>query len=482
MADQNKDLAHSAQRAVILSVVLVGVLASAAAVYEYFHLAATGRLNIYSQLVIMAIALCLPCAVLLVFISRERFLRPVTWAVFFLGSLHLLTFVSISLLVDSDVSLAVQHGLWIIAVQVCLFATLDRRTALSLSALLFAALLAIVVLYLYVGGHDPLTHVHEGPLIQLLIATAAILVLLGGLSSFRELALVETARAEASEENATLLRASVEEAKAERQTAVRALIKAEKAAQARDSFLASMSHELRTPLNAIIGFSQILEMGDDVIAGQPDKKQEYISDIRHSGEHMLTLINQILEYSRLESEGSELNYADHDVVGLAETAMRKVEMLEGAKHVRLQRQWDTQLDYTIETDERALSQILINLLSNAVKFTPEGGLVSLKIEPDAGGGLDIEVRDDGIGMAQDKIAHVSDPFFQIGDQRSTGTEGTGLGLSIVRSLVRELGGKFEIQSRIGEGTLCRVRLPAKIGPATPRDEAADETPLAAISA
>jgi signal transduction histidine kinase len=471
--DQGVDL--TAQKVVVFSVVMVGFLAAAATGYEYYHLEVTARHGLYTRIVIPLLAVFLTVVVSAVLIFGGRLLRPAVWSIFAAGSGHLLTIISIALLVDNDIALAAQHALWIMAVQVCLFATLDRRIALSLSTALFALLTTIFLVFAYAEGVNLLSDVRGGSLVQLMLSNAAVLVLLGGLSSFRELALVETARASASEDNALLLKASADAANAERKTAVQALGKAEAASRAREAFLASMSHELRTPLNAIIGFSQILEMGDRGIAGEPEKRQEYVSDIRHSGEHMLSLVTQILEYSRLESEGSDLTVANHAVEELAESAMRMVDVLANAKQVRLSRQWDEEQSFEIETDERALNQILLNLLSNAVKFTPEGGCISLTIEMDTSSGVSIGIQDNGIGIPQDKIAHVCDPFFQAGDQRNTGAEGTGLGLSIVTTLVRDLGGTFEIKSEIGKGTRCRVRLPFKAERVESSHSAIEET-------
>lgn len=468
---------QTTQKAVILWVVMVGILAAAASAYQYYHLEVTARHGLYTRVAMPALAAYLLCIVSAVLATKGRLLKPAIWSVFVVGSGHVLTIIAIAL-IDYDMALAVQHALWIMAIQVCLFATLDRRVALSLSAALFGLLATIFLVFCYIEGVNLASDVRGGTLVQLVFANASVLVLLGGISSFRELALVEAARAASSEENAVLLKASADVANAERKTAVQALGKAEAAARAREAFLASMSHELRTPLNAIIGFSQILEMGEDGVASEPEKRLEYVTDIKHSGEHMLSLVTQILEYSRLESEGSDLSYADHKVEELAETAMRMVDVLANAKQVDLSRQWDVTQSFKIETDERALSQILLNLLSNAVKFTPEGGQVLLRIDLEAGSGVKIDVHDTGIGIAQDKIAHVCDPFFQVGDQRNAGTEGTGLGLSIVTSLVRDLGGTFEIESVVGEGTRCCVRLPAQLSKAEPSDAVAPQRLIA----
>lgn len=383
---------------------------------------------------------------------------------------------------QNDTSVAVEHGIWILVVEVCLFATLKRQTALVLSSILYGALFTIIGSFVYAQGIESIHASGEGELVQLLIGNAAILVLLGGLSSFREFALVESARASASEDNAALLEANAELAEAERKKALRALNVAEAAAKARDSFLASMSHELRTPLNAIIGFSQILEMGDEGIASSPEKQREYISDIRHSGEHMLSLVTQILEYSRLESEGGDLHVEKLSVTEIVESAMRMVGVLADKKQIPLIPKWDRRYKFEVETDERAVSQVLVNLLSNAVKFTQAGGLICMDIDFECNGGVKIEIHDNGIGIPQDKLALVGDPFFQVDDQRSTGTEGTGLGLSIVTALVRELGGAFEIESTVGEGTCCRIRLPLKFGSSAAFDPQDKDTGLLVVSA
>lgn len=482
MVTSHRELSQSPHRTVIFSVAIVGVLATGAAVYEYLHLQATNRLSDYFHYAIVALAIIMLGMVATILVSRGRFLRRVVWAIYGLGAFHLLSFVSVSLYLNNDIAIAVEHGVWLMAIEVCLFATFNRKTALLLSTGLFGAWLAIVAGFLLSQEVAPTQSFNDALLVQQLIGNAAILVLLGGLSTFREIAIVESARAEASEENAAQMAANVALADAERQKTMVALKSAEQAAKARDTFLASMSHELRTPLNAIIGFSQILEMGDEGIAKNAAKRKEYVTDIRHSGEHMLSVVTQILEYSRLESEGCDLRLERVSVPNVVTAAIRMVAILAEKKDVPLLSQWDRRYPFEIESDERALSQILVNLLSNAVKFTPAGGLICVGIDFAGSAHVKIEVHDSGIGIPPEKLAHVRDPFFQVDDQRITGTEGTGLGLSIVTSLVRELGGDFDIESTVGEGTCCRVTLPLKISAVAPLDEEAPETPLVAANA
>eukprot|EP00439_Symbiodinium_sp_Y106_P088166 s1_g702.t1 len=476
MAISHQELSQSPKRTIIISVALVGVLGALATVHDYFHLEAARRLNVYSRYAVGSLAVFLPCMIALGLVARGRYLRQAAWAVFIVGSLHLLVLICVALIFENDTPVAVEHAIWILVVEVCLFATLERRLALVLSTILYFALLAIVGGFLLTQEVLSLTAFNEGSLVQLLIANAAILVLLGGLSTYREVALLESARATASEHYATLMEANVALADAERQKAMAALNSAEQAAKARDTFLASMSHELRTPLNAIIGFSQILEMGEDGIANNPAKRKEYVTDIRHSGEHMLSLVTQILEYSRLESEGCDLHPERISVPEIVTAAIRMVGVLADKKHVPLLSQWDRRHKFEIESDERALSQVLVNLLSNAVKFTPNGGLICVAIDFAGCAGVKIEVHDSGIGIPPEKLAHVRDPFFQVDDQRITGTEGTGLGLSIVTSLVRELGGDFHIESTVGEGTCCCITLPLKISAGAPLDQERREMP------
>ncbi|MCE8000708.1 MAG: HAMP domain-containing histidine kinase [Rhodobiaceae bacterium] len=451
-------LEESAQRIVILSVTMVGLLAALAALYQYYHLTVTDRLDAYTRTVIPTLAVFLAAIVSVVLISRGHYLKMAVWSVFALGSTHLLTTVTLALLVANDLALAAEHALWIIAVQVCLFATLERRVALALSTILFLLLAAICLAYCYVQNVSLIADVQGGFLVQLMIANGAILVLLGGLSAFREVALVQKTRAEASEVHAKLLGASAEVAIDERRKAMLALTTAEAAAKARESFLASMSHELRTPLNAIIGFAQVLEMDDFEAASPAAKRQEYATDIRNSGEHMLGLIGQILEFSRLESEGVDVNKTPQAIAQIAEASLRMIDVLARAKDINLIRTWDFGDDYVVRTDERALSQILVNLLSNAVKFTPQHGTISVSISRTRHGAVAIEVRDTGIGIPEEKVDLICDPFFQVGDQQTAGTEGTGLGLSIVNTLVAALGGSLEIKSVVGEGTCCRVKI------------------------
>jgi two-component system, cell cycle sensor histidine kinase PleC len=465
-----KEQTRSAPATIFMTVALVGILVCAATIFEFYGLAVMNKARFQSDLVVAIVASYFLGAIVILLISRGRLLRPLVASVFCMASLYLLSQTAISLFVATDYLYAIENAMWMVPLQVCLFATLGRRTASVLAGSLFGLLVSVLGAYFFFRQINPAATPEATLLVQAAFSQAAALLLLGALATYRDLVTIKSARVTALEENQLLLRTaasqaeeSAHRAEKEQAKAVHALNKAEEATRAREAFLASMSHELRTPLNAIIGFSQILEMGEAGIARTEEKRLEYAKDIRNSGEHMLGLVGQVLEFSRIESEGCDIELAEQRLSPVADGAMRMVDVLAAAKDVQLLRYWDQRFDFDVETDDKALSQILVNLLTNAVKFTPKGGQVWLVLKTDGAKGYCIEVQDNGIGIPTDKLQDVFKPFVQIGDARCAGEGGTGLGLSIVSTLVRGLGGQFEIESAVGTGTCCRVRLPGLLG-------------------
>lgn len=444
---------------ILVPVTLVGIIVCAATLFEFYSLAALGKERFQNSFVVGTATIYFLSSVLIILFTRGRLLRPVIASVFCMASLYLLSQMAISLFGDTDYLYAIENAMWMIPLQVCLFATLSRSIAYALSGALFVITVSVICAYFVALEISPVTNAQTSLLVQTAFTQAAALLLVGALASYRDLVTVESARVKALEENEALLKKEAAKAEKEQEKAIHALNKAEEATRAREAFLASMSHELRTPLNAIIGFSQILEMGAAGIARTEEKRLEYAKDIRNSGEHMLGLVGQVLEFSRIESEGCDIELAEQMLAPIAEGAMRMVDVIASAKEVQLLRYWDQRFDFRVETDEKALSQILVNLLTNAVKFTPKGGQVWLVLKADGAKGLCIEIQDNGIGIPAEKLQDVFRPFVQIGDARCAGEGGTGLGLSIVSTLVRGLGGKFEIESAVGTGTCCRVTLP-----------------------
>jgi len=234
-------------------------------------------------------------------------------------------------------------------------------------------------------------------------------------------------------------------------------IRAEEANHSKSEFLANMSHELRTPLNAINGFSDIMKKEMFGPLGDPRYK-EYVNDILFSGQHLLSLINDILDMSKIEAGKMTLNT---EALQMSDMINQVIRIVRGrADENRLKLIYDEQVLPEIEADPRAVKQILLNLTTNAIKFTPEGGVVTIVVEPKSAG-LIIKVIDTGIGISEENIARLAQPFEQIDSQHSRQHEGTGLGLALSKSLVELHGGNFKIQSVVGQGTTVLFTLPNK---------------------
>jgi PAS domain S-box-containing protein len=231
---------------------------------------------------------------------------------------------------------------------------------------------------------------------------------------------------------------------------------AEAANRAKSSFLATMSHELRTPLNAVIGFAQLIEQQQLGSVGY-DKYKEYIGHIRESGEHLLAMINDILDLSRVESGQIDLNESAIDLAQLVRrtTALMEAKARDGG--LRLTLRLPANLPQ-LRGDERAIKQILLNLVANAMKFTKPGGEVIVEIAS-SGDALELSVTDTGIGIAPADQKRVFEPFVQVESEFNRRFEGTGLGLPLVRSLAEQHGGRIVLQSAPGEGTRVAVRFP-----------------------
>ena len=221
----------------------------------------------------------------------------------------------------------------------------------------------------------------------------------------------------------------------------------------KSEFLANMSHELRTPLNAIIGFSEVLlqQIFGDVNA----KQTEYLGDVLSSGKHLLSLINDILDLSKIEAGRMELELSTFSLANAIESGLVIVRERAARHGIRLSSTIAPALP-DIEADERKVKQILYNLLSNAVKFTPDGGTIEVSAARE-GALVRVSVRDTGIGIAPDDQARVFEEFRQVGRERSR--EGTGLGLTLTRRFVELHGGRMSLESAPEEGSTFAFTLP-----------------------
>ena len=240
---------------------------------------------------------------------------------------------------------------------------------------------------------------------------------------------------------------------------------AELASRTKTEFLANISHELRTPLNAIIGFSEILS--GQIFGELGDKRYvNYAADIRDSGQHLLNLINDVLDVSKIEFGKLELNEESVDLAAVVESCVRLMRGRAEAAGLDLRVELPEDLPF-VQADARRFKQILLNLMSNAVKFTPSGGTVSVcaKIEPD---GLSIAVADTGIGIAASDLDKAMRPFGQIDSRMARKYQGTGLGLPLTKSMIELHGGRLSLDSEAGKGTTATIWLPRErmIRPAT----------------
>jgi len=249
-----------------------------------------------------------------------------------------------------------------------------------------------------------------------------------------------------------------------------ARIAAERADSSKTRFLATMSHELRTPLNAIIGFSEMI-VQEDVLMVDAARRKEYAQLINDSGQHLLSVVNGILDMSKMESGNYELAPEPFAPRAALVNCCNLLALKARENGIDLVSRAPDDLP-EITGDPRAFRQIVLNLVSNAIKFTERGGAVTASATVE-GARLVLRVADNGVGIAADDLKRIGDPFFQAGKTYQRRHEGTGLGLSIVKSLVALHGGEMSLQSRVDEGTTVTVALPMVFTPSTVREPASN---------
>src|SRR5262249_35520092 len=232
----------------------------------------------------------------------------------------------------------------------------------------------------------------------------------------------------------------------------------EVASEHKSEFLANMSHELRTPLNAIIGFSEVLT--DRMFGELNEKQEEYLKDIYASGTHLLSLINDILDLSKIEAGRMELELTEFDLPTAIDNALTLIRERAGRRSIALHTDIDGRLGQ-VQADERKVRQVVLNLLSNAIKFTPEGGRIEVGAVP-KDGLVEVSVSDTGIGIAPEDQEEVFEEFRQVGTAAKK-IEGTGLGLTLCRKFVELHGGRIWVKSQEGMGSTFTFTIPVRHG-------------------
>jgi GAF domain-containing protein len=230
----------------------------------------------------------------------------------------------------------------------------------------------------------------------------------------------------------------------------------EAASQHKSEFLANMSHELRTPLNAVIGFSEVLS--ERMFGDLNEKQDEYLKDIHASGQHLLSLINDILDLSKIEAGRMELELTDFHLPAALDNALTLVRERAGRHGIALHATIDDRIEY-IQADERKIKQVLLNLLSNAIKFTPESGRIDVETKP-ANGSIQVSVTDTGVGIAPEDQEAIFEEFRQVGTATKK-VEGTGLGLALSRKFIELHGGKIWVKSEVGAGSTFTFTIPVR---------------------
>jgi signal transduction histidine kinase len=219
-----------------------------------------------------------------------------------------------------------------------------------------------------------------------------------------------------------------------------------------------MSHELRTPLNAIIGFSEVL--GDRLFGELNAKQEEYLKDIHASGQHLLSLINDILDLSKIEAGRMELELSDFNLPATLDNALTLVRERAGRRGIALHMTIDERVEQ-FRADERKIRQVVLNLLSNAIKFTPEGGRIDVRAIP-RDGIVEVSVSDTGVGIAPEDQEAIFEEFRQVGTAAKK-VEGTGLGLALSRKFVELHGGRIWVRSQVGVGSTFTFTIPVRRG-------------------
>lgn len=432
---------------------MAALFAVFAAIYEGAYLLLSGQATI---LELFTLAACLVVAVPMVFIvTNSRYgvsaLSQLTVTLFVFFIVYMLARLGGGLPSEGGSNRNFYYLIWLMLPFIFIVIMRPTRKAQLLCWIFFLSFAAAVAAFLVITGRNPLLDPFANMLIQGVAAQAACNTLLYTFSAYHQRDHYNRIRIEALNNASEELIRTASEAEKARQLA-------EEAVTSRERFLAHMSHELRTPLNAIIGFSEILEREMHGPHASPAYK-EYATDIKTSGKHLLGLINQILDYSRLSAGNTDLAMAEVDLEEILDDVIRLLRVSADAKHIALVPDYEaTGSSYILRGNAQALKQIGINLVSNAIKFTKEGS-VTIHLRRNDAGEIVMEVRDTGCGMPPELVSQAFEPFRRGVNLINESESGTGLGLSIVKSLIEAHKGRITLESTEGKGTTIAITLP-----------------------
>ena len=428
-----------------------------AASWEMLYLWRTGQWDFVVGVSLAIIMISLGALLFMQRLSKEAFVRLFELMILYLESPLLLIGVAYNLFQPEPRLAALHFAMWIVVPFICAVATRPLRWARNFGWILFGGEALIFLSWLGLRGVDPTADRVAASFAILLLSQAASLALLNILSSYREEDLFNRARISALEESSTAMERSAEEAREAHQRVAAALASADQAMRARDRFFASMSHELRTPLNAIIGFSDIL--GQEMFGPHADPRYlDYAHNIKASGDHLLGIINHLLDFARLESGEAPLENEALNLTDIAHTVVRMLSMQ--AENGGIVLTCHGHAECWGVADRQGIRQVMTNLVSNAIKFTPEGGRVDVVLETDGGAEVQLVISDTGFGIPEDRQEDIFKPFHRVESDATIAVQGTGLGLPIVQSLLNAMDGRVAVDSRPGQGSTFTVTLPA----------------------
>ncbi|MAN64168.1 MAG: hypothetical protein CMI60_19720 [Parvibaculum sp.] len=454
-------------RDVVRTITLAGLVTISAAAYDFYVSGLPGETSAFQFFQVGTLIALLTSVIVASWLGLVASSRWAVGLIYGLISLFLITVVANLLFVVEAPTAVGRYTPWIIATLIIPFLTVGRSFARVLGGIFVLSMLLLIGAHVLRIGANPFTEPCCADLILFSLALIVAFVLLDGFAMFREAAIKFHARSYALEEHAAEMQQAFEEAEAAREQSEIARKEAEKSIKLRETFLATMSHELRTPLNAIIGFSEVMKsdaLGDG--EGATEQYRTYAEDIHQSGEHVLSLINQLLEYSRIRSGTFDLNPTDLQLDEVVQFVHRMSLSTAKAKGVELGIQIASDCNRKVRADRQALIQIGLNLVGNALKFTNAGGSVTLKVAQEDDGRISFSVSDTGAGIPADKLEEVCQPFVRLGDASLASETGTGLGLAIITALAEAMETPFTLESEEGKGTVATLMLPSVRSKAT----------------